>query len=117
MSTQEVLDQIDAAVHDWEVGPDAMRVGGPDPVDQPVGPGVLARPFAEFGRQMTRAFNRSIKPLARTLHQLGVALLATPQRRRHISRCRSCNPRANPRPLCIDGHAYHRRTKARRRRR
>ncbi len=29
MSTQEVLDQIDAAVHDWEVGPDAMRSGGP----------------------------------------------------------------------------------------
>lgn len=34
----------------------------------------------------------------------------------HVARCDWCNPMANPRPLSIDGHAYHRRTRARRRR-
>lgn len=27
--TQQILDQIDAAIDDWEVGPDAMRCGAP----------------------------------------------------------------------------------------
>jgi len=30
-------------------------------------------------------------------------------------RCAICHPRANPKPLCIDGAAYRRRTKGRKR--
>ncbi|RNL66267.1 hypothetical protein EFK50_01170 [Nocardioides marmoriginsengisoli] len=30
MSTKEVLDQINDAISDWEVGPDAMRCGAPE---------------------------------------------------------------------------------------
>jgi hypothetical protein len=36
---------------------------------------------------------------------------------RHRARCAVCSPMANPRPLTIDGHAYHRKTRARRKRR
>lgn len=36
--------------------------------------------------------------------------------RRDPRRCRVCNPGANPPPMRIDGHEYHRRQKARRRR-
>jgi len=31
------------------------------------------------------------------------------------ARCPRCHPRANPKPLCIDGAAYRRRTKGRKR--
>lgn len=40
----------------------------------------------------------------------------TPHVRRHLARCRTCNPAGNRQPLPIDGHAYARRRRARTRR-
>lgn len=37
--------------------------------------------------------------------------------RRPASRCSDCNPKGNPEPLAVDGRAYQRRLKSRRRRR
>ena len=34
MNTEEILTQIDGALNDWEVGPDAMRCNAPDDVSQ-----------------------------------------------------------------------------------
>ena len=65
----------------------------------------------------TRVFERSFEAANRAAHGFSVALMRSGQRRRHVRRCRLCRPFSNPRPLRIDGHAYHRHARARRRRR
>jgi len=59
---------------------------------------------ARFVREMARV----LPGVVRAMHGL-----------RHATekpvRCATCHPRANPKPLCIDGAAYRRRTKGRKR--
>jgi len=72
--------------------------------------------LALVGRQITAAF----AVLAQSLRAAMPALLkiahVVNHQRRHV-RCRACNPAGNPLPLAINGHEYHRRQLARRRRR
>jgi len=116
------LDQIDAAVDDWSVGPDAMRVNAPpgsglagvtvftvNPVT--VNPVMLhpisARCFdamSNFARQMAK-FAEAVDRMVQSNNGLRRAL-GLPLR-----------DRDHPRPLCIDGAAYHRKRNARRGRR
>lgn len=50
------------------------------------------------------------------MHRAGIAFTSGDLKRvrAHRQRCSICSPRANPAPLAIDGHAYARRRKNRR---
>jgi hypothetical protein len=131
--TPAVLADIDAALEDWEDGEDAAAWyadGGPDDLAEETGmqgyhptlviideiadwdraaAGVLAM-YETFAAAM-RKCGDAILEFARAMHPIAAALDPKSHRR-----CRLCFPHANPAPLAIDGHAYHRRQKARRRR-
>ena len=59
-------------------------------------------------------FVRAMGSAQRAMHGLTIATMRPERRRKHKIRCSTCSPRANPKPLAIDGHAYRRRTKRRR---
>ena len=84
----------------------------PAPVD-------LAAFFRELGEQLAglcrdimRALMPACRDLARQFHAVSAALY--PARHR---RCLTCHPERKPKPLAVDGHEYHRRQRARQRRR
>lgn len=131
MSTDAVLDSIDGALRDFEVSNDAMRwTPNPPPVvkrdeTQQVYLEAYrvfnAEALAEFGRRMnamfiqfTQAVGAMSVPLAKMAAVVAHAQAA--QDRRHRIRCRTCNPAGNP-PPTPGGAEYHRRMKARARRR
>jgi hypothetical protein len=72
----------------------------------------LARAVAEAMRPLGAAFKSLSEAFARTGHIVHAAQYP----RAHI-RCATCHPIANPGPLCINGHEYHRRQRNRRKRR
>jgi hypothetical protein len=105
MNTTEVLDQIGNAVNDWEVGPDAMRfnasaeeAGPPTPV-HPRTPEPPARNTIDLA-ELRRAMEALHRTLTATKVPTTVSVAAEPV------------PQAAP--LCIDGHAYRRRSRGRR---
>jgi hypothetical protein len=110
--TRDILDAIDGAVHDWEVSSDAMR-WSPDPPKSPPMP----RPqryarvniridTSVFAAELRRMFD-AVAAMAPALERIGRALAKVcDQHDEH-----------HPPPLSIDGHAYRRRSQARRRRR
>jgi hypothetical protein len=136
--TSEILDQIGAAVDDWEVSQDAMRQA-PDlepPVLDLQAPTLaslegIARIIARGGRVEYRHepepirfnFCVNVQPFTDAMRQMAVALVRVdwPQLRAALTGPGAARPVdlefSRPRPLCIDGHAYHHRTRARRRRR
>lgn len=65
-------------------------------------------PKAEM-RQIARAINRAGRTMLRVMHRAFVRHPSGAGRRR----CRICCPKANPLPLCIDGHEYARRRRGR----
>lgn len=64
-----------------------------------------------------RAFMAALRRTRERSHPIAVSYMSPRVKRRHVARCDWCNPMANPSPLSIDGHAYHRKTRARRRNR
>jgi hypothetical protein len=67
--------------------------------------------FGAAMKALTEATGEAAERMAVLAH--GIEKLGNP--RAHI-RCRTCNPGGNPKPMRIDGHDYHRRMKARKRR-
>ena len=116
-TTDEVLAQIDGAIDDWQVGPDAMRCNAP------VGSGLasMRRPRIT-PEQMARIdvrisavvadFKRSMEQVAASINRM---VETNPAVRRMLGL--PLHDRHHPRPLCIDGAAYARRRKARKARR
>jgi hypothetical protein len=105
MNTTEVLDQIGNAVNDWEVGPDAMRfnapaeeVTHPTPV-HPRAPEPPARNSIDLAE-----LRRAMEALHRTLTATKVPSAAAV----------AVEEAPQAAPLCIDGHAYRRRSRRRR---
>lgn len=62
-------------------------------------------------------FHAALGQASRAAHRLSIAWMSRSSRRRHLARCDLCSPMANPARLSIDGHAYARRTRNRRKRR
>ena len=62
--------------------------------------------------RFTEAMAKAARAASKFLHALRAAHPHIPHNK---ARCAICSPRANPAPLCIDGHAYARRRKARKR--
>lgn len=114
MSTNELLDQINNAIGDWEVSPDAMRCN-PTPRIPAQAHRLDSIPRAVQVRvqtdtdSLTRAFEQIQVLMADGLAKLASAITAI-QALNHRAR-----PNRNgPTPLQIDGHAYRRRTRTRR---
>jgi hypothetical protein len=87
---------------------------------------VIYDEVADFGRSMqafAAAMNPVIRQWAEGFRKISAVMsplahaFAGPYDRKHRARCRYCTPDANQGPLCIDGHEYRRRQRARRRRR
>lgn len=130
-----VVDSINHALNDYELGPDAMR-WTPDADDLPdPDPHVLlgglplfvlprrgstivlrvvfdTRPIIESMGRLQRALAQMVADAAPMLDRLAHELAHW---RRSPTRCPRCNPRGNPPALAasIRGHEYHRRTKRR----
>lgn len=123
--TGSVLDTIDGALRDWETSPDAMRwnpVLSGDRASTEQGliidiSGIVqameiaSAAVAAFAATMAEA----LKPFAWLGRTLAHDRHMAQHPREHI-RCHVCHQQANPLRLCIDGHAYARRRKARARR-
>lgn len=115
VSTSEVLDQIDGALEDWAVGPDAMRCNAPADAGLSSTRRVIPRPHVEFLATVNIApFVGAMQQMAATLARMTVPLKKIAQAMADVEKGYDEN---HPRPLCIDGHAYARRRKARKRRR
>lgn len=114
-----VLESIDQSLYDWRGGVDAMR-WTPEPAPAPPPlidlTGVFSR-LAEVMPSVMRAVQKFGAVLGKTARDMHVSMgrkgLLEGVRGHKVARCRLCSPRANPRPLCIDGAAYHRRRQAR----
>jgi hypothetical protein len=137
--TADVLARIDGALTDYgyidfgETG-SSMRwrpEPPPEPEDQgdeedgaliPLRPGLM---IAVHFRDTRHGWNICVRAEARRADQLpGLArdMKARYARQpglhpRPASHCEECNPRGNPGPLAVDGRAYQRRIKSRRKRR
>lgn len=130
-SAGDVLDSIDGTLRDYETSADAMR-WTPDPPPVTVRDEtervylewnhvISAEALTEFGRQISAMFSQMTAapgamsvPLAKMAAAVAHARAA--QDRKHRIRCRTCNPAGNPPPF-PGGAEYHRRQKARARRR
>jgi hypothetical protein len=130
----DILDTIDGALDDW-TSPDATRWAPAPPAKAPLAPppGFLEITPAQadaFAAQLRQGFDQMrtyFQAVARSLSKTAEELTrffhdANPRawhqrvgiRRRH---CRRCVPAsARTLPLCIDGHEYRRRQRARVRR-
>jgi len=93
-----------------------LRIG---PAAALAAPGALPDFFREFARLVDgacRAVIVAVLPAAeraaRQVHDLSAALAPAEHRR-----CLTCHPSRKPKPLAVNGHEYHRRQMARRRRR
>jgi hypothetical protein len=81
-------------------------------------PDVRVRIVAQVG-QFQAAMRQALAGVyrfAQVFNDMGHNLHAQTHPAKH-RRCARCHPRAFPKPLAIDGHAYRRRQRARRRRR
>lgn len=110
-----VLDNIDHALHDWDLSADAMRW-----TPEPRPPATLT---PDQVQALSRAFNAigarvaaGIKGMTKALQQFGASYLKLAHRVADHDRvrCRVCRPYSNPRPLAL-GSEYHRRQKRRKR--
>lgn len=118
MSTaDEVLAQIDNAIEDWQVGPDAMRCNAP------TGAGLASLPMRpmfdlEGAARVTVSITAAFEEFALGMAKVAVAFQKmideNPDLRRFLGL--PAYDKHHPRPLCIDGAAYARRRKARKRR-
>jgi len=125
----DILDSIDGALSDWHTSDDAMRwlpehkrepraEGGerasmpPAAVTVSMDTEEFARALNEFAEAMTRVFRPVIEDTVKAFHGLGAAFFPSQHRR-----CLTCHPSQRPKPLAVNGHEYHRRQMARRRRR
>lgn len=117
MTTEAVLAQIDDAIMDWQVGPDAMRCNAPADAGRMSFPSPRIDPEA-LGRltvRMTVAFQDFARGMAKVAVAVNKMVENNPELRRLLGL--SVHDRHHPRPLCIDGAAYARRRKARKARR
>jgi hypothetical protein len=87
MSTEAILSQIDDALEDWRVGPDAMRCGAP-----PGSRGLIPYPHitpAQLSAMSVRLvamfepFKEAMAKVATAAHACAVALGLEPPRDRH----------------------------------
>lgn len=134
MSAEGTLDLIDGALRDYELSSDAMR-WTPDETARDDGWSQMQgmTPSLVIFDECAAAFSTTMQAAGQALRTLvgGFQLFtealgavefppshiacAILRPRQHV-RCHDCNPIANPRPLAINGAAYRRRQKARRRR-
>lgn len=119
-ATDDILAQIDDAIEDWSVGPDAMRSGAP------AGAGLMSRTWNPPPRTTTVMVQVDVQPFIRAMQQFAreMAKVArvfermvqdSPELRKLLGLPR--RDEHHPPSLSIDGAAYHRRRNARRRRR
>lgn len=116
--TDEILAQIDDAIEDWSVGPDAMRSGAP------AGAGLTSRPWnpprtATVMIQVNvqpfiRAMEQFVREMAKVTRVFERMVQDSPELRKFLGLPR--RDEHHPPALLIDGAAYHRRRNARRRR-
>ena len=128
-SPDAVLDSIDGALRDYATSADAMR-WSPEPENvkeglEPCDCGVTdfarlinTEALAAFHRSLNEAFSIMAGTMGRTLEAFTGMYhpLMAIYDRRHRNRCHVCNPAGNPLPF-PGGAEYHRRRKARQRRR
>lgn len=113
-----ILAQIDDAIDDWTVSPDAVRFNAPPdalPVAPPRFPGLTVDPvaLARFSVRVEAAFEgfrKAMEQVAQAVNKIA----ENPEMRRLLGL--PVYDEHHPRPLCIDGAAYARRRKARKRR-
>jgi hypothetical protein len=116
-ATGDILDQIDDAIQDWSVGPDAMRSGAPD------GAGLASMPSPptinpESLRRVSVRISAAMEGFKREMAKVAVAVARMLETNEGLRRALGLPiyDQHHPRPLCIDGTAYRRKSKARRRR-
>jgi hypothetical protein len=127
----DILDAIDGALFDYATSKDAMRWQPPEEQPEPLLPTPMIpvnididlsgfmRGFEQLGEVMeslVRGFAEALKPVGKFVQRISHDIDAREHPRWHKRRCRTCNPRGNPRPLAVNGHEYRRRRKARMRR-
>lgn len=126
-----VVDSINHALNDYDLGPDAMRWTTdadtlPDPNPPRMGWALVFdnRPLLVVATIDTTRFVTAMRDLQRTLATTRERITRNLapfidrlyhdlQHQHGTTRCRRCNPTGNPPPLTIDGHAYHRRQRRR----
>lgn len=106
-STSEVLEHIDDAIADCEVGPDAVRFNAPDEARAQLAD---RSPAMVLVVSLIDAWS----PVFARMATIVEAMHAQWARLHEQGRCPWCHPRANPPKLSIDGAEYSRRRKARR---
>lgn len=77
----------------------------------------LATQARSAARQIARTLAPQLRVYTRDMHRIAAQSLSQADYKRHRRRCAVCNPAGFPPPLCVNGHEYHRRQKARRRNR
>jgi len=112
----DVLDNIDHALHDWATSADAMRwtpQQQPAPAFTPDQLEAFRRAFGAVGE----VINRQMRVVAKAAQQVvkGYVKVAHRLMDHNRVRCRVCRPYSNPKPLAF-GSEYHRRQKRRNRR-
>lgn len=137
-STEDILEQIDSAVYDWEIGPDAMRCNPAEPPRAPAHDAWVFVPTVANPDAPTLAELRAAAPVP-AFEAVDVApwvarieewsrefagLRMEPFQRHVLDRwVTGMNRRVaefrrtGPEPLSINGHDYRRRQLARKRRR
>lgn len=119
-TTDAILAQIDDALDDWSIGPDAMRCNAP-----PGNRGLMPRfpriqpPTPEQIGALAVRVTAAFEPVKMAMENMArqVAALAAQPVFRQAFGLPPLHDRRHPEPLCIDGDAYARRRAARRRRR
>jgi hypothetical protein len=127
-----ILDSIDGALSDYVLSDDAMRwqpEGKREPAAKAPRPGegtdwhllpgsvvvtdteATVRAFNDLAAAVARSLDPVVRHLALVSHGVHRALFPGEHRR-----CWTCRPALKPKPLAVDGHAYQRRLRARRRR-
>lgn len=117
-TTDAVLAQIDNAIDDRRVGPDAMRCNAPAGAglaSLPSPPRFDSEQIARVNLRVKAAFEDFSRGMAQLAASINKMVDNNPALRRLLGL--PVYDRHHPRPLCIDGAAYARKRKARKARR
>lgn len=109
MQTEQLLEQIDDVIADWDVGPDAVRF---NPSDEARAQLADRSPTMVLVISLVDAWT----PVFERMAAIVEVMHAQWTRLHEQGRCPWCHPRANPPKLPIDGAEYSHRRRARRRR-
>lgn len=109
MRTEDVLAQIDGALSDWDVGPDAMRCNASPEHRTEASSIYTPRSCPVHLVVDTSRFNEAMRRWIAVLAEVGPKLAALLERFAPVAPYDAHHPA----PLAIDGHAYRRRVRRR----